>query len=344
MTRKWPKVDGRSKKHKYYTLLLIPNNENSMRKWRIPVVLIPVMTILSLFGLGCMVFFAYGYFTFQGEVESLKMLESINAYQAQQINELKQQAQVMETKLHTLDELDRKIRSMVGLEETVQKDEGMAGTGGSLEPLNLEQENKASPAAGIRWDELQQRRITVNTSRNSTRGAAQDLQLVQQIAENYEELQERAEKKAMEMERLMVEVEERLEYLAKIPDLWPVEGRITSSFGWRKNPITNRGREFHEGIDIAARAGTPVKAAAEGKVILAGYRAGWGRVVVIDHGNGYQTQYAHNSSLLVKVGDKVSKGQVIARVGSTGRSTGSHLDFRIMKDGQYIDPMTILKH
>lgn len=343
MTRKWPRVDGRSKKQKYYTLLLIPNNENSMRKWRIPVLLIPLMTIFSLFGLGCMIFFAYGYFTYQGEVESLKMLENINAYQAKQIKELKQQAQAMETKLHTLDELDRKIRSMVGLEEAGPEEDGLSGSGGGLEPLNLEQDNKDS-SVDIRWGELKQRITTVNTSRNLARGVEEDLELMLEIAENYEDLQERAEKKAMEMERLMVEVEERLEYLAKIPDLWPVEGRVTSSFGWRKNPITNKGREFHEGIDIAARAGTPVKAAAEGKVILAGYRAGWGRVVVIDHGNGYQTQYAHNSSLLVKVGDKVSKGQVIARVGSTGRSTGSHLDFRIMKDGQYIDPMTILKH
>lgn len=344
MTRKWPKVDGRSKKQKYYTLLLIPNNENSMRKWRIPVVLIPLMAVFSLFGLGCMLFFAYGYFTFQGEVESLKALKTINEYQAKQIDELKQQAQAMKVKLHTLDELDRKVRSMVGLEAVVQEEDGLSGSGGSLEPLNLEQANQNYPTVDIRWDELKQRITAFNASRNSAGGVEQDLQLMREIAENYEELQEKAEKKAMEMERLVVEVEERLEYLAKIPDLWPVEGRITSSFGWRKNPITNRGKEYHEGIDIAARAGTPVKAAAEGKVILAGYRAGWGRVVVIDHGNGYQTQYAHNSSLLVKVGDQVSKGQVIAKVGSTGRSTGSHLDFRIVKDGQYIDPLTILKH
>ncbi|HHW06783.1 MAG TPA: peptidoglycan DD-metalloendopeptidase family protein [Clostridia bacterium] len=340
MNRKWPKIDGRSKKQKYYTLLLIPNNENSMRKWRIPVILVPLMTFFSLFGLGCMIFFAYGYFTYQEEVASLKVLETINEYQARQIKELERQAQAMETKLHMLDELDRKVRSLVGL-ETSRDEAGLAGSGGSLEPLqfDLEQDNYD---AG-RWEDLEQRLTTVNTSRQAGRGAEQSLQLVHQIAENYEELQEKAEKKAMEMERLLVEVEERLEYLSTVPDLWPVEGRLTSTFGWRKNPITNRGREFHEGIDIAARAGTPVKAAASGKVIFAGYRSGWGRVLVIDHGNGYQTQYAHNSRLLVKVGEEVTKGQIVARVGSTGRSTGAHLDFRIMKDGQYIDPLTILK-
>ncbi|HHY61236.1 MAG TPA: peptidoglycan DD-metalloendopeptidase family protein [Clostridia bacterium] len=340
MTRRWPKVDGRSKRQRYFTLLLIPHNEDSLRKWRIPVILIPLVAFFSLFGLGCMIFFAYGYFTYQEEVSSLRFLETINEYQARQIKELEQQAQDMERKLHRLDELDRQVRSMVGLEGPVE-DTAAEGTGGGLEPLRLGGEQESFDPA--RWRDLEQRLTAVNTSRQAPRAAEENLQRVQQIAENYEALHERAEKKAIEMERLLVEVEERLEYLSTVPDLWPVEGRVTSTFGWRKNPITKRGQEYHEGIDIAARPGTPVKAAASGKVIFAGYRSGWGRVLVIDHGNGYQTQYAHNSSLLVKVGEEVEKGQIVARVGSTGRSTGSHLDFRILKDGQYIDPLTILK-
>lgn len=340
MKRKWPRVDGRSKKMKYFTLLLIPHNEHSLRKWRIPVIVIPLVAFFSLFGLGCMIFFAYGYFTYQNEVSSLKVLRVINEYQARQIKELEQQAQDMERKLHKLDELERKVRSMVGL-ETPAEETGREGSGGGLEPLLVDGKQESYDAA--RWSELEQRLTTFNASRQSMRGAEENWQRVQQITENYIALQEKAEKKAIEMERLLVEVEERLEYLSTIPDLWPVQGELSCTYGWRKNPFTNRGWEFHEGIDIAARVGAPVKAAASGKVIFAGYRSGWGRVVVIDHGNGYRTQYAHNSSLLVKVGEEVEKGQVIARVGSTGRSTGAHLDFRIMKDGQYIDPLTILK-
>lgn len=332
MVRKWPKVEGRSKKQKYFTLLLIPNNENTMKKWRVPVLLVPIMSVLSIIGISAIVFFAYGYFTYQGEVEALKIFRNINASQAEQIRELEQQAKALEDKLLTVDQLDQKVRALVGLD---QFETGEAGVGGSLEPLAWEDED--------RWQDRERRQTILNTSRRGGSNEEEYLHLTRKIAENYEELREQAEKQAIKLERLLAEVEERLAYLATVPDLWPVEGRITSGYGWRKNPITGRGKEFHEGIDIAARVGTPVRAAAGGEVVFAGYRSGWGRVLVIDHGNGYRTQYAHNSSLLVKVGEQVEKGQTVARVGSTGRSTGAHLDFRIIKNGEFIDPLTMLK-
>lgn len=342
MGRKLPRVGGRSKRQKYFTLLLIPNNEDTLKKWRVPVVLVPVMAILSIVGLGAICFFAYGYFAFQGEVEALKILRKINSSQAEQIRELERQAAELQNKLLVVDELDQKVRSLVGLDPVEGEDE--AGRGGSLEPLAW-QEELDLPAGAMenRWLDIERRQTMTSTSRSQGNSEDDGLQLVRKVAEDYEELQEQAEKKAMQLEQLLVEVEDRLAYLATVPDLWPVEGRVTSEFGWRKNPITRRGNEFHEGLDIAARAGTPVKAAANGKVVFAGYRSGWGRVLVIDHGNGYQTQYAHNSSLLVKVGEEVEKGQIVARVGNTGRSTGSHLDFRIIKNGKFIDPRTVLR-
>lgn len=343
MGRKLPRVEGRSKRQKYFTLLLIPNNENTLRKWRIPVVLVPVMTLLSIVGLGAICFFAYGYFAFQGEVEALKILRNINASQAEQIRELERQATTLQNKLLALDELDQKVRTLVGL-DPVETGEG-DGRGGSLEPLVWENEGLTlhSEVMDIRRQDLERRQTMTSTSRFQGNSPEDGLQLVRKVAENYEELQEQMEKKAIKLEQLLSEVEERLAYLATVPDLWPVEGRVTSEFGWRRNPITKRGNEFHEGIDIAARPGTPVKAAADGKVVFAGYRSGWGRVLLIDHGNGYQTQYAHNSSLLVKAGEQVKKGQIVARVGNTGRSTGAHLDFRIIKNGEAIDPRLLLE-
>ncbi len=117
--------------------------------------------------------------------------------------------------------------------------------------------------------------------------------------------------------------------------------RVSSSFGWRKNPVTGR-YLLHSGVDFAAPAGTSVYAASAGIVINAKYMNGYGNVVDVDHGNGVVTRYAHNSKLLVKSGDLIAKRQQIAKVGSTGRSTGSHLHFEVRVNDEPTDPIDFL--
>lgn len=113
--------------------------------------------------------------------------------------------------------------------------------------------------------------------------------------------------------------------------LMPTRGRLTSRYGMRNG-------RMHYGLDIATSKGSPIKAADGGKVIYAGTKGSYGKLVEIDHGNGYVTRYAHCSSINVKVGQRVYKGQVIAKVGSTGRSTGSHLHFEVLKNGKNVNP------
>ncbi|MBQ6401675.1 MAG: peptidoglycan DD-metalloendopeptidase family protein [Firmicutes bacterium] len=124
---------------------------------------------------------------------------------------------------------------------------------------------------------------------------------------------------------------------------WPTPGNttITSGYGWRRCPF--HGREFHAALDIGAPSGAPIVAAADGKVIHSGWYGGFGKSVIVDHGGGLVSQYNHCSSTLVSVGDKVKKGQTIAKVGSTGYSTGPHLDFRVYKNGDVVDPRGYLK-
>ena len=129
----------------------------------------------------------------------------------------------------------------------------------------------------------------------------------------------------------------------RTPAGMPAPGYISSSYGGRNDPF-GRGRAHHLGIDIDANSGDPVTAAAEGVVSFSGVRNGYGNVVEIDHGNGYKTLYAHNSANLVRVGDIVRAGQQIAKVGSTGRSTGSHLHFEVKLDGRQVNPRQYLEN
>lgn len=122
----------------------------------------------------------------------------------------------------------------------------------------------------------------------------------------------------------------------------PFNGRITSTFGHRENPFGSASVETHKGLDIAGPYGSPVKAMAVGTVEFAGTRGGFGNCIMLKHANGFETLYGHLSQIMVRVGQKVNIGQVIGKVGSTGRSTGPHLHYEIHKNGQKINPQSFL--
>ena len=119
---------------------------------------------------------------------------------------------------------------------------------------------------------------------------------------------------------------------------WPVNGPITSPFGYRNDPVLG-GNRLHAGVDIGASSGTPIKAAGDGVVIMAGWNGGYGNFTLIDHGGGLATGYGHQSSIGVRVGQHVSTGEVIGNVGSTGASTGPHLHWEVRVNGTPVDPM-----
>lgn len=121
----------------------------------------------------------------------------------------------------------------------------------------------------------------------------------------------------------------------------PVDGEITSEFGWRTHPIFGD-RIFHSGIDIAAEYGTPIVAAKDGVVTNAGWISGYGNTVIIDHGSGISSLYGHNQSLAVSVGDEVKQGETISFCGSTGNSTGPHCHFEVRQDGEPVSPWDFL--
>lgn len=119
-------------------------------------------------------------------------------------------------------------------------------------------------------------------------------------------------------------------------------GWVSSYYGYRADPFTGR-KTFHHGLDFAGKEGSEVIAVADGIVTWQGAKGGYGEMIEIDHGNGYQTRYAHNKELTVKVGDKIKKGDTIALMGSTGRSTGPHVHFEILRDGKTVNPYNFIK-
>ena len=129
------------------------------------------------------------------------------------------------------------------------------------------------------------------------------------------------------------------------PTIYPLtqQGYFTSYFGYRRDPVTGRLGAYHEGMDVAARTGTPVRAAADGTVTIARRNGNYGLFVEIKHGSyGYKTRYAHNSRLLVKAGQQVKKGDIISQVGSTGKSTGPHLHYEVLVNGKPVNPRNFM--
>lgn len=180
--------------------------------------------------------------------------------------------------------------------------------------------------------------VKVNTFDLSAIGKLED---VPDVPPEYYDLKEivqelKASRKVLgKLKEFLAERKKVLEYT---PTGWPTVGRFTSGYGWRRDPLTKQ-RRFHYGVDIANFPGTPVYATASGKVSFAGWRSGYGLSIIIRHDYGYETMYAHCSVLLVREGQRVRKGQLIARMGRTGRTTGPHLHYEVRINGIKVNPL-----
>jgi murein DD-endopeptidase MepM/ murein hydrolase activator NlpD len=143
---------------------------------------------------------------------------------------------------------------------------------------------------------------------------------------------------------LVTDMEAEIDRIERIPAIWPLArraGKITSRFGYRRDPFHGRVR-LHSGVDVAAKYGTPVVATAKGKVIFSGYDKFYGNLVKVDHGNGIQTWYAHMSKRNVDEGQKVQRGEQVGKLGSSGRSTGPHLHYEVHKNAKAVDALTYM--
>ncbi len=195
-------------------------------------------------------------------------------------------------------------------------------------------------------DEKERLKNQIANKKQEVETAKQDREKnLKEIVSDLKELERQEDQllaKSKEFEKKIIALQSSNKYIGGTLG-WPAPGyyKITSPYGYRNHPILKK-KKLHTGIDIAVPSGTSVLAANSGKVIYSGYNGGYGNTVIIDHGGKISTLYAHNSKLLVKVGDEVEKGKAISKSGSTGLSTGPHLHFEVRENGQHVDPMKYL--
>jgi len=194
----------------------------------------------------------------------------------------------------------------------------------ALNSKENELKNIETTRKGLLWEVTQERKSVGN--------------YVVELEHTTKELEAQLEALIREKQRLNIKNKVTSAYSASGSFTWPTKSRyITSSFGWRTHPIYGR-LKFHTGLDIAASWGSAIYATCSGVVIYAGWYGGYGNAVIIDHGGGYSSLYGHCSSISVRQGQKVSTGEKIAAVGSTGQSTGPHLHFEIRQNGTPVNP------
>jgi murein DD-endopeptidase MepM/ murein hydrolase activator NlpD len=143
------------------------------------------------------------------------------------------------------------------------------------------------------------------------------------------------------LEQVETELDDRYRWIASVPSITPARGLLTSGYGMRRDPITGK-RALHNGLDISGPAGQPIIAPADGLVVRTGRMGHLGNAVYVSHGYGLTTRYGHMSRIAVKPGDQVERGDVIGYIGNTGRSTGPHLHYEVLRDGKPVDPLAYL--
>lgn len=228
--------------------------------------------------------------------------------QREQIQEFAEEITTLKTKLVTLSDFEKKVRIIANIEST-EEQSNLFGIGGSI-PEDLDTQ------------------IPLTQKHNS---------LIRDMHEQVGQLHLASHNQGQGFETLLKRLQDQQNLLASTPAVRPCPGWTTSSFGYRVSPFTGR-REFHKGFDIANRKGTPIIATADGIIAFAGPKGLLGNSIVIDHGHGMVTRYGHLEKVMAKQGTPVKRGDTIALMGSTGRSTGSHLHYEVHLNGIPVNP------
>ncbi len=294
---------------KKITIMFLSEGARKVRQIKVPTCLISFLILFVLCGGAFLTWMARDYQAVKEDVPELGRLQRENRQQRIQLLALSQQIDQINDKMKDLREFDRKLKVMVNM-ESGEETGSFLGMGGSDASV-------FDPDAGVE-----------KAHRN----------LVRLMHQSLDTLDEEVEICTQEKKDLLEYLNNQKAMLRSTPSIWPTKGWISSGFGTRVSPFTNR-KEFHQGIDICNRMETPIVAPADGMVSEVGSNYGYGKIITINHGQGLKTRYAHLHKMLVKKGEHVKRGQTIALVGNTGRTTGPHLHYEVHLNGVPVDPL-----
>lgn len=349
--------------------MIVPHSGKAAVQFAFPWLYIQVAAGIAGLVLIALLLFTAAYQRMSNRMPELDRLQVINVNQSQAIEGLAREAEGVRRRLDEVQALEQQVRRMMQLDQAPNAgrpqsllnlpfgaDGGVGGPetlgdavppraaqgvpGGAGEPGSAPQRPPgesaaAAPAGGDAVKDLNGGLASAQKLPGSER------ERVRYALAVFRQAQHETATLVNSLQQLRAAVAEKQRYLAARPDGLPVAGTLTSTFGYRNSP-TRAGVEFHAGTDLAAPYGAPVVATGAGVVTFAGYDGEYGLKVVVDHGYGYLTVYGHNSENLVGPGDRVTRGQVIAQVGSTGRSTGPHVHYEIWLNGRRVDPLESL--
>ncbi|HYL79223.1 MAG TPA: M23 family metallopeptidase, partial [Candidatus Acidoferrum sp.] len=269
----------------------------------------PVITVFS--SLVAVSLFAFAFFLYQYVNQNVRMLELKQLRQdAGDRSILADRVTQLEGELTRLRDLDQRLRAVAGLDK------------GEAQGSALAQGGAESLSHGALLDAVRQR----------------SGRLVDWVNRDLESLGQEITSRERSFRELKKFLEDKRSVLASTPTIWPVKGLVTAGYGYRRSPFTGQ-REMHEGLDIAAPLGTPIQVTADGIVSFAGPLAAFGNVVFVNHGHGFTSFYAHVSTSRVKEGQAVRRGDVIAYVGMSGRTTGPHVHYEVQVNGATVNPL-----
>lgn len=308
-----------------FTVKLVPHSAGPVAEWSTTSRTIQVCCVALILVFLSLTVFAARYAQMVAHLHELRDLRLLTQMQDEQLRVLSESTAQLQARLAELARLDGELRQMLRLEASPP----------SVDVLLAATRSFSVAGAPVADSGLTQLSATMAVETSL-------LAMAGHLSESLEVLREEMEYRISSLDSLRVAAAEKLAYEAARPSIWPTQGRVTSRYGYRIAPFSGA-RQMHPGIDIAAPVGTPVVVTGDGRVVFTGWRSDLGNVVMIDHGYGFETLYGHVAKIAVAVGDRVRKGQVIAYVGSTGRSTGPHLHYEVHVRGSHVNPAPYLK-
>ncbi len=302
---------------KKITIVVVPEGPRKIRQIKIPRFWILSLVVLFLAGSLSLAWVVRDYLSIKRNLPHLSSLQEENSLQKQQITSLAGKVDAINQKMAELKEFDRKVRVMVSHDPS--KGSGMESAGEQQQFIGVG--GSDSSLGGI--------------NSPSERGHKKLVRMMYRALDNLDsDISVQKDEKA-ELMRLL---DRQKSILACTPSVWPAKGWVSSGFGYRLSPFTNE-KELHRGLDICSRKGAPVIAPADGVVAYVETDPGYGKTVIINHGYGLNTVYAHLEKVHVKKGQVVRRHQEIATVGDSGRTTGAHLHYEVHLNGVPVNPL-----